>query len=153
METIILAAGMHKVCGKPMLQHVIDAAKSAGSSREVVVIGNGAELVREKISGVEFVLQAEQLGTGHAVLCAKENFSASQGTLMILCGDTPLVTSDLLKKLSDAHENSQAAATVLSAELSLKKLSNTKTQLTLKKIFAKSTQEFIVSTFKNFSAH
>ena len=130
METIILAAGkgtrmksklpkvLHKVCGKPMLQHVIDAAKSAGSSREVVVIGNGAELVREKISGVEFVLQAEQLGTGHAVLCAKEKFSALQGTLMILCGDTPLVTSDLLKKLSDAHENSQAAATVLSAELS-----------------------------------
>ena len=164
METIILAAGkgtrmksklpkvLHKVCGKPMLQHVIDAAKSAGSSREVVVIGNGAELVKEKISGVEFVLQAEQLGTGHAVLCAKENFSASQGDLMILCGDTPLVTADLLKKLSDAHNNSQAAATVLSAEL-LKKLSNTKTQLTLKKIFAKSTQEFIVSTFKNFSAH
>ena len=130
METIILAAGkgtrmksklpkvLHKVCGKPMLQHVIDAAKSAGSSREVVVIGNGAELVKEKISGVEFVLQVEQLGTGHAVLCAKENFSASQGDLMILCGDTPLVTADLLKKLSDAHNNSQAAATVLSAELS-----------------------------------
>ena len=86
LVTIILAAGkgtrmksalpkvLHKVCGKEMLQHVIDAAKSAGSSREVVVIGNGAELVREKISGVEFVLQSEQLGTGHAVLCAKENF-------------------------------------------------------------------------------
>ena len=170
METIILAAGkgtrmksklpkvLHKVCGKPMLQHVIDAAKSAG------------ELVREKISGVEFVLQAEQLGTGHAVLCAKENFSASQGTLMILCGDTPLVTSDLLKKLSDAHENSQAAATVLSAELSdatgygrilreedgsFKKIVEHKDATDAEKNIreVKSSQEFIVSTFKNFSAH
>ena len=127
METIILAAGkgtrmksklpkvLHKVCGKPMLQQVIDAAKSAGSTREVVVIGSGAELVKEKISNVEFVLQAEQLGTGHAVLCAKENFKNSNDKLMILCGDTPLVTGDFLKKLSDAHENSNSAATVLTA--------------------------------------
>ena len=129
METIILAAGkgtrmksklpkvLHKVCGKEMLRHVIDAAKSAGSTREVAVIGNGAELVQEKISGVEFVLQSEQLGTGHAVLCAKEKFSKSKGSLMILCGDTPLITADLLKKLSDAHEKSKAAATVLTAEM------------------------------------
>ena len=73
LETIILAAGkgtrmksklpkvLHKVCGKEMLQHVIDVAKSAGSSREVVVIGNGAELVQEKISGVEFHSRKEQL--------------------------------------------------------------------------------------------
>lgn len=129
METVILAAGkgtrmksklpkvLHKVGGKEMLQHVIDAAKKAGSTREVVIIGNGAELVREKISGVEFVLQAEQLGTGHAVLCAKENFANSDGTLLILCGDTPLFTGELLKNFVDAHENSKAAATVLTAEM------------------------------------
>ena len=129
METIILAAGkgtrmksklpkvLHKVCGKEMLRHVIDAAKAAGSKREVVVIGNGAELVKEKISGVEFVLQEKQLGTGHAVLSAKELFKDTLGTVMILCGDTPLVTADLLKKLSDAHEQSKAAATVLTAEM------------------------------------
>ena len=129
METVILAAGkgtrmksklpkvLHKVCGKEMLRHVIDAAKEAGSTREVVVIGNGAELVKEKISGVEFVLQAEQLGTGHAVLCAKENFANSNGTLMVLCGDTPLFTGELLKNFVDAHENSKVAATVLTAEM------------------------------------
>ena len=129
METIILAAGkgtrmksklpkvLHKVCGKEMLRHVIDATKEAGSTREVVIIGNGAELVREKISDVEFVLQAEQLGTGHAVLCAKENFKNSSGTLMILCGDTPLFTGELLKNFVDAHEKSKAAATVLTAEM------------------------------------
>ena len=129
METVILAAGkgtrmksklpkvLHKVCGKEMLQHVIDAAKSAGSTREVVIIGNGAELVKEKISNVEFVLQAEQLGTGHAVLCAKNNFENSTGNLMILCGDTPLIDGELLKKFSAAHENSKSAATVLTAEM------------------------------------
>ncbi|MBQ7453545.1 MAG: bifunctional UDP-N-acetylglucosamine diphosphorylase/glucosamine-1-phosphate N-acetyltransferase GlmU [Selenomonadaceae bacterium] len=129
LETLILAAGkgtrmksklpkvLHKVGGKPMLQHVIDAAKKAGSSREVVVIGSGAELVEQTISGVEFVLQAEQLGTGHAVLCARENFADSEGTLLILCGDTPLLTGKLLKNLTDAHENSYCAATVLTATM------------------------------------
>jgi len=129
LETIILAAGkgtrmksklpkvLHKVCGKEMLRHVIDAAKTAGSTREVVIIGSGAELVRQKISDVEFVVQAEQLGTGHAVLCAKNDFADSTGTLLVVCGDTPLVTGELLKKISDAHENFQAAATVLTAEM------------------------------------
>ena len=129
LETIILAAGkgtrmksklpkvLHRVGGKPMLQHVIDAAKKAGSSREVVVIGSGAELVRETISGVEFVLQEEQLGTGHAVLSAKKNFEQSKGNVLILCGDTPLLTDKLLQKLTAAHENSKCAATVLTAEM------------------------------------
>ncbi len=129
METIILAAGkgtrmksklpkvLHKVCGKPMLQHVIDAAKAAGSSREVVVIGSGSEKVKEQISGVEFVLQAEQLGTGHAVLSAKENFKNSSGTLIVLCGDTPLVTGEMIKSFVTAHEQSKFPATVLTAEM------------------------------------
>lgn len=127
METIILAAGkgtrmksklpkvLHKVGGKPMLQHVIDAAKSAGSTREVVVIGSGAELVKQTFSDVEFVMQEEQLGTGHAVLCAKENFANSKGNVMILCGDTPLFTGELLKNLINAHEKFNAVATVLTA--------------------------------------
>ena len=127
METIILAAGkgtrmksklpkvLHKVGGKPMLQHVIDAAKSAGSTREVVVIGAGAELVKQSFTDVEFVMQEEQLGTGHAVLCAKENFANSTGNVMILCGDTPLFTEELLKNLIDAHEKFNAVATVLTA--------------------------------------
>ena len=129
LETLILAAGkgtrmksktpkvLHKVGGKPMLQHVIDTAKKAGSEREVVVIGSGAELVRETISGVEFVLQEEQLGTGHAVLSAKKNFEESEGTVLILCGDTPLLTEKLLKNFTATHENSNCAATVLTAKM------------------------------------
>ena len=125
--TIILAAGkgtrmksalpkvLHKVGGKPMLEHVIEAARGAGSEREVVVIGSGAEEVREKINDVEFALQAEQLGTGHAVKMAKDTLKDVTGTVMILCGDTPLVTSDLLQNFIESHENSKAAATVLTA--------------------------------------
>lgn len=129
LETLILAAGkgtrmksklpkvLHKVGGKAMLQHVIDAAKKAGSSCEVVVIGAGAEQVREAISGVEFVLQEEQLGTGHAVLSARKNFSDSEGCILILCGDTPLLTGNQLKKFAEAHESFNCAATVLTAEM------------------------------------
>ena len=129
LETIILAAGkgtrmksempkvLHEVGGKPMLQHVINAAKKAGSSREVVVIGSGAELVAKKISGVEFVMQEEQLGTGHAVLSARRNFEQSEGTVLILCGDTPLLTGELLQRFTAAHESSDCAATVLIAEM------------------------------------
>ncbi len=129
LETLILAAGkgtrmksklpkvLHKVCGKPMLQYVIEAAKKAGSEREVVVIGSGAELVERTFSGVEFVLQAEQLGTGHAVLSAKDKFANTKGTVLILCGDTPLLTSELLKNFTETHEKSNCAATILTAEM------------------------------------
>ena len=127
LVTIILAAGkgtrmksdlpkvLHKVCGKPMLQHVIDAAKAVGSSRELVVIGSGAELVQQSIQNVEFVMQTEQLGTGHAVLCTREALKNVDDTVMILCGDTPLLTSELLSKLAEEHARSGAKATVLTA--------------------------------------
>ena len=126
-STIILAAGkgtrmksklpkvLHKVCGRPMLEHVIEAAKGAGSEREVVVIGSGAEQVEQSIKGVEFALQAEQLGTGHAVMMTKDKITTTNGTVVILCGDTPLVTADLLTKFIDSHAQSKAAATVLTA--------------------------------------
>ncbi|MBQ9478332.1 MAG: bifunctional UDP-N-acetylglucosamine diphosphorylase/glucosamine-1-phosphate N-acetyltransferase GlmU [Selenomonadaceae bacterium] len=127
LSTIILAAGkgtrmksdlpkvLHKVCGKPMLEHVIDAAKAIGSTRELVVIGSGAELVQQSIGDVEFVMQEEQLGTGHAVLCTRDALKGSDGTVMILCGDTPLLTTDLLSNLANAHQRSGSKATVLTA--------------------------------------
>ena len=127
VTTIILAAGkgtrmksslpkvLHKVCGRPMLEHVIETAKKAGSEREVVIIGSGAEEVQKNITGVEFALQVEQLGTGHAVLMAKDKVHDTDGVVMILCGDTPLITSDLLTKFIESHNQSKAAATVLTA--------------------------------------
>ena len=126
--SVILAAGkgtrmksalpkvLHKVGGKPMVQHVLDAAKEAGTTRNVIVIGFGGEKVKETIGEqAEIVVQAEQLGTGHAVRQAEGVLSGVEGTVLVLCGDTPLLTGSLLKKLCKEHEVSGAKATVLTA--------------------------------------
>ena len=128
LVTVILAAGkgtrmksklpkvLHKAGGKSMVQHVIDAAKAAGSRRTVVITGFGGEQVRAAIGDqAECVEQKEQLGTGHAVLQTKQLLADEQGTIMVLCGDTPLLTGALLKKLYDEHVQAAAKATVLTA--------------------------------------
>lgn len=128
-KAVILAAGkgtrmqsdlpkvLHKADGKPMVCHVIEAAKAAGVTDICLVVGHKAELVKEQVGqGVSYVEQKEQLGTGHAVMCAKD-FIGTQGETMVLCGDTPLITGDTLKKLMDYHEKEGYAATVLSTIL------------------------------------
>lgn len=128
LVTVILAAGkgtrmksalpkvLHEVGGKPMVQHVLDAAKKAGAKRNVVVVGFGSELVQSAVGAqAEVVVQAEQLGTGHAVLQAEDLLANEHGTVMVLCGDTPLLTGGLVKKLYDAHKAAGAKATVLTA--------------------------------------
>ena len=128
LVTVILAAGkgtrmksklpkvLHKAGGKSMVQHVIDAAKAAGAERNIVVTGFGGDMVRAAIgSQAEFVEQKEQLGTGHAVLQTADLLKDENGTVMVLCGDTPLLTGELLKKLYDEHVAAKAKATVLTA--------------------------------------
>lgn len=128
LVAVILAAGkgtrmrsklpkvLHKVGGKAMLQHVIDASTAAGADDKVVIIGHGAELVEEMVAGqAKTALQAEQLGTGHAVLQTKEALKDFVGTAMILCGDTPLLDGEELGKFYEAHQASGAAATVMTA--------------------------------------
>jgi len=126
--SIILAAGkgtrmksqipkvLHNICGQPMLCHVIRAAEKAGISRNIVVIGHGAETVRKAIdAGVEWVKQEEQLGTGHAVMQAGPLLSGVNGNVLVLCGDTPLITPDTLAGLIESHDRSGASVTVLTA--------------------------------------
>ena len=128
LVTVILAAGkgtrmksslpkvLHRVGGKSMLQHVLDAAKEAGAKRNIIVTGFGGGKVQEAIgSQAEFVVQAEQLGTGHAVQQTAPLLKDETGVVMVLCGDTPLLTGALLKKLYDAHVEAAAKATVLTA--------------------------------------
>ena len=128
LVTVILAAGkgtrmksalpkvLHKAGGKAMLQHVIDAAHAAGAKRNIVVVGFGGEIVQEAVgTQAEVVVQQEQLGTGHAVLQTAPLLAKEHGTVMVLCGDTPLLTGGLLKKLYDAHKEAGAKATVLTA--------------------------------------
>ncbi|MFZ5641453.1 MAG: NTP transferase domain-containing protein, partial [Bacillota bacterium] len=130
LASIILAAGkgtrmksrypkvLHKVCGQPMVRHVTDAARDAGVEYNIVVIGHGAEAVKEALAGqADFVVQAEQLGTGHAVMQAEEKLLEFSGDILVLCGDTPLVTSGTLCRLVAYHRDQGSAATVLTAEL------------------------------------
>lgn len=126
---LILAAGqgkriksnlpkvLHKVCGKEMVKHVIDTAKKAGINDINLIIGKGAELVEErtKDSGVTYSLQAEQLGTGHAVKCAKEFLENKSGVVAVFTGDTPLIKQSTVESLINDHINNKNAATILTA--------------------------------------
>lgn len=125
---IVLAAGqgtrmksklfkvLHQVCGKTMVEHVVNQAEAVGFDHISVVVGHGADQVKEAIVGdVSFALQQEQLGTGHAVRCVEPLLEEKQGTTVVLCGDTPLITSQTIQELLDFHEQEAAKVTVLTA--------------------------------------
>ncbi|WHX49170.1 bifunctional UDP-N-acetylglucosamine diphosphorylase/glucosamine-1-phosphate N-acetyltransferase GlmU [Paenibacillus woosongensis] len=125
---IILAAGqgkrmksklykvLHPVCGKPMVGHVLDTVKQINCERSIVVVGHGAEAVKSYLgTSAEYVLQEQQLGTGHAVRQAEPLFKDEEGVTIVICGDTPLVKPETLESLIALHTKSGAAATVLSA--------------------------------------
>jgi len=124
-KAIILAAGkgtrmkskfpkvVHKVCGKEMVNHVIDVSKNSGVNDIVVILGHESETVKEKLpKDTMIAMQTEQLGTGHAVIMAKEYIN-DEDTIVVLCGDTPLVKEETLKKLFEYHLENEYHATVL----------------------------------------
>ena len=122
---VILAAGkgarmksaipkvLHEAAGRPLLAWVIDAARTIGCDRIVIVVGQGAEQVKEKIPGKDlvWVLQAEQRGTGHA-LAQAETAVQGDATLLVLSGDVPLVLPMTLERLADASEEGWGALAV-----------------------------------------
>ncbi len=126
LYAVILAAGLgkrmksdtpkvlHEVLGRPMLQHVIDAVKQLKPVKSVVVIGNGAEQVKEKIGGegLSFVLQKKLLGTGDAVAAARDQLKT--GTALILNGDGPLITTQTLKTFLSRHKRNKNTLSFLS---------------------------------------
>ena len=109
---------LHKVCGKPLSKWVIDASKAAGADKVCAVVGHKAETVKEVLGDVcEFALQAEQKGTGHAVMQAIDVIKNSKGEVVILNGDTPLITAETIKKAIEYHKNNGNQATVITAIL------------------------------------
>ncbi len=127
---IILAAGkgtrmksrlpkvLHGVCGKPMLEHVISAAAGAGVSRNIVIIGHGSDMIRESVKfDVAWVEQTEQLGTGHAVMQAERLLTGFTGSILVLCGDTPLISPATLERLFQEHTAAGNSVTVLTADI------------------------------------
>jgi bifunctional UDP-N-acetylglucosamine pyrophosphorylase/glucosamine-1-phosphate N-acetyltransferase len=107
----------HTVLGIPMVTHVVRATRSAGVEQAVVVTGHGAETVEGLLEGegVTFARQAEQLGTGHAVMCALEATGALDGPVVVLAGDVPLVRPETIASLIDAQRANRAACVVLTA--------------------------------------
>ncbi|MFQ3904943.1 bifunctional UDP-N-acetylglucosamine diphosphorylase/glucosamine-1-phosphate N-acetyltransferase GlmU [Staphylococcus sp. Mo2-7] len=127
-HAIVLAAGkgtrmkskkykvLHDVAGKSMIEHVVDNVKQSGVEQLVTIVGHGAESVKETLGDASlYSFQEEQLGTAHAVKTASEHLNDKQGTTLVVCGDTPLITTETLKSLIEHHENNQAQATVLTA--------------------------------------
>jgi len=130
-SALILAAGkgvrmksdmpkvLHKVCGSPMLQYVLEAARGAGLDPVRVVIGYGAERIREHFAGanVEWIEQKEQLGTGHAVMTAAPMYKGFSGDVVALYGDVPLLKAETISALLAAHRREKALCTVLTAKV------------------------------------
>ncbi|MFO7577126.1 MAG: bifunctional UDP-N-acetylglucosamine diphosphorylase/glucosamine-1-phosphate N-acetyltransferase GlmU [Pelovirga sp.] len=131
LAAVILAAGkgtrmrsaqpkvLHAICGRPMLYYPLTAARAAGFADLKVVIGHGAGQVTEAFpdQDITWVEQTDQLGTGHALMCAAESLRGYSGALLLLCGDVPLLKGETLQQLYSYHRQEQAAVTVLTARL------------------------------------
>jgi bifunctional UDP-N-acetylglucosamine pyrophosphorylase/glucosamine-1-phosphate N-acetyltransferase len=127
---VILAAGqgtrmksklykvLHPVCGKPMVQHVVDHVKKLNIQEMVTVIGHGAELVKAQLGETShYALQEEQLGTAHAVMQAQKTLEGWEGITIVVCGDTPLIKAETMESLFKHHEELGAKATILTASI------------------------------------
>ncbi|EFS04561.1 bifunctional protein GlmU, partial [Listeria seeligeri FSL S4-171] len=123
---VVLAAGqgtrmksklykvLHPVCGKPMVEHVVDQISTLDVDKVVTIVGHGAEKVQEHLAGKsEFVKQEEQLGTAHAVLQAKAALAEKDGVTLVVCGDTPLIEASTMEALLKYHHEKRAKATIL----------------------------------------
>jgi bifunctional UDP-N-acetylglucosamine pyrophosphorylase/glucosamine-1-phosphate N-acetyltransferase len=131
LAAVVLAAGkgtrmkserakvLHEIAGRPLLFYPLLAAKEAGCEKISVVVGHQGDEVEAALAGmqVDCVWQTEQLGTGHALLCATEKLKGFSGDLLLLCGDVPLLTAETIAQLLELHRREAAAVTVLTASL------------------------------------
>ncbi len=131
LSIIILAAGkgtrmksemakvLHPVFYAPMVHHVLAAVKTLGADKIVAIIGHQRQEVEQAVAGFDVLLciQEEQLGTGHAVLCAEQIIDSKEGTVMILCGDTPLIQSETLEQMYRKHLAHGGPLTVMTTVL------------------------------------
>ena len=127
---VILAAGqgtrmksklykvLHPVCGKPMVQHVVDQVRKLNIQELVTVIGHGAEMVKAQLGEEShYALQEEQLGTAHAVMQAQKMLEGKEGVTIVVCGDTPLIKAETMESIFKHHEELSAKATILTARI------------------------------------
>ncbi|NVL90248.1 MAG: NTP transferase domain-containing protein [Desulfobacterales bacterium] len=131
IAAIILAAGqgtrmksdrakvLHEIAGVPMIRYIVETALAV-VDEVVVVIGHQAEAVRGVLASysmLRFAVQEEQLGTGHAVVCAIPEIPADVQDVVVLCGDTPLIKSDTIRALIDQHRDRESLLTLITTTL------------------------------------
>lgn len=127
---VVLAAGqgtrmkskihkvMHPILGQSMIHYVLHAIEKTSISKQITIVGHGANEVMEHIGEIsEFAIQDEQQGTAHAVMQAKELLRHKKGTTLIVCGDTPLISSETYRKLFEYHESTGAKGTILTTKV------------------------------------
>ncbi|NLZ48357.1 MAG: bifunctional UDP-N-acetylglucosamine diphosphorylase/glucosamine-1-phosphate N-acetyltransferase GlmU [Clostridiales bacterium] len=126
---VILAAGegkrmksdkpkvLHKVCGKEMVNHVIDTMRAADLEEVNVIVGKGAEEVKAETESrkVSYSLQDKQLGTGHAVMCTKDFLQGKKGVVAVFTGDAPLIREETVRKLINFQEEGNYSAVILTS--------------------------------------
>jgi bifunctional UDP-N-acetylglucosamine pyrophosphorylase/glucosamine-1-phosphate N-acetyltransferase len=132
LHIVILAAGkgtrmksalpkvLHRLAGRPLVEHVLDTVSGLGAATTVLVVGHGADAVRTALAyrpHLQYAVQSPQLGTGHALLQTAPVLEGRTGTVLLLYADVPLLTSGTLALLLERHRQQSAAATVLTAEL------------------------------------
>ena len=106
-----------EVCGRPMIEYVLDALDRGGVHRKIVVVGYQAQAVRDHLTrngfadgtALSFVEQREQLGTGHAVMMCRDELASHEGAVLVVAGDSPLMQSESIRALLDEFERSQPA--------------------------------------------
>ena len=127
LKALILAAGkgtrmksdlpkvIHKVNGIPMVKKILNELEILNTEENILILGHKKELVLKELGEVTYVVQEEQLGTGHAIMQAKELLKDYDGDVMILCGDTPLLRHETLEKMYEQHKKSGVATTILTS--------------------------------------
>jgi len=127
LKTLILAAGkgtrmksdlpkvLHKVNGIPMIKKIIEVLDKLNSKENILILGHEKEMILDSLGDVHYVVQDKQLGTGHAIMMAEEQLKDYDGDIMVVCGDTPLLTSETLEKMYKKHRESGAVTTILTS--------------------------------------
>ena len=127
LKALVLAAGkgtrmkselpkvIHKVNGIPMVKKILNELKALEVEESILILGHKKEVVLKELGDVPYVVQEEQLGTGHAIIQARELLKDYEGDVMILCGDTPLLRHETLKSMYEAHKKSGVSTTILTS--------------------------------------
>ncbi len=127
LKTLILAAGkgtrmksdlpkvIHKVNGIPMVKKILNELEILGTEENILILGHKKEEILNELGDVKYAVQEEQLGTGHAIIQAKDLLKDYDGDVMILCGDTPLLKHETLKEMYETHKKSGVATTILTS--------------------------------------